>query len=147
MTMKVSSSGATTVVQQFLLSTPFGGTMERMINYETQGDPLKSGVYACRIPSEALPGLCEDKFLMWYQGKWGYLGSDLWYRGKVVGWLGPLPRVHELKEEPPQPPKTFMMGKVCERCGKGEYAETSIFDDWEGVLHCLRCGHETERRK
>jgi hypothetical protein len=115
-----------------------------MLNYETKVDPEKNGVYACRVPSENLPGLCEDKFLMWYQGEWEYLGSDQRYRGKVVGWLGPLPRVHEPKEEPPNFKKVDMLGKPCP-CGSGEYAELSLYDDWDGVLHCTACEHEVRR--
>jgi len=40
---------------------------------------------------------------------------------------------------------TDHMGQVCEKCGKGHYEETSIHDDWDGVLHCSECGHEVKR--
>ena len=38
-----------------------------------------------------------------------------------------------------------MLGKKCEACKKGKYQETSIHDDWDGMLHCNKCGHETKR--
>lgn len=38
-----------------------------------------------------------------------------------------------------------MHGKKCPHCKKGVYKETSIHDDWHGVLHCTVCGHQTER--
>jgi hypothetical protein len=38
-----------------------------------------------------------------------------------------------------------MMGKKCKTCGKGVYRETSQMDDMKGVLHCSKCGAETER--
>jgi hypothetical protein len=39
------------------------------------------------------------------------------------------------------------MDKDCEKCGKGYYKETSIHDDWDGVLHCSKCNHEVTRYK
>lgn len=38
-----------------------------------------------------------------------------------------------------------MKGKTCKKCKKGKYDETSIYDDWDGKLHCVKCGHETKR--
>lgn len=40
-----------------------------------------------------------------------------------------------------------MTGEPCKECGKGTYQETSIHDDWDGVLHCDNddCRHETKR--
>ena len=38
-----------------------------------------------------------------------------------------------------------MTGHRCEECHKGRYQETSIQDDWDGVLHCPKCGHEVRR--
>lgn len=37
----------------------------------------------------------------------------------------------------------------CTKCGVGVYAETSIHDDWDGVLHCTnkKCNHEVKRYK
>jgi ribosomal protein S27E len=35
-----------------------------------------------------------------------------------------------------------MKGIKCKECKNGEYQETGIFDAWDGVLHCNRCGHE-----
>lgn len=33
----------------------------------------------------------------------------------------------------------------CKECGFGKYQETSIHDDWDGTLHCTKCGHEVYR--
>lgn len=41
--------------------------------------------------------------------------------------------------------KVDMNGKVCKKCKKGKYKETSQMDDLKGVLHCDKCGEETER--
>ena len=40
-------------------------------------------------------------------------------------------------------------GQICTKCGVGNYQETSIHDDWEGVLHCTNkeCNHEVKRYK
>jgi len=40
---------------------------------------------------------------------------------------------------------TDFMGKKCKKCGKGKYAETSMQDDWDGLLHCDSCGAEIKR--
>jgi hypothetical protein len=34
-----------------------------------------------------------------------------------------------------------MRGKKCLECGEGTYQETSIYDDWDGVVHCTECNH------
>ena len=41
------------------------------------------------------------------------------------------------------------MYQTCKKCGKGTYQETSIHDDWDGVLHCTnkKCNHEVKRYK
>jgi hypothetical protein len=39
------------------------------------------------------------------------------------------------------------MNKDCDKCGKGYYKETSIQDDWHGLLHCSKCNHEVTRYK
>ena len=39
------------------------------------------------------------------------------------------------------------MEKDCDKCGEGYYKETSIHDDWDGVLHCSKCNHEVKRYK
>ena len=40
-------------------------------------------------------------------------------------------------------------GQTCTKCGIGYYDETSIHDDWDGVLHCTNkeCNHEVKRYK
>ena len=37
--------------------------------------------------------------------------------------------------------------QFCTECGIGRYVETSIHDDWDGVLHCnnKKCNHEVKR--
>lgn len=63
--------------------------------YERYVQPTEMGVYACRVPSDVLPEpFCSDIFLIWDNGYWYYQFSDQRYRGKVVGWIGPLPREH-----------------------------------------------------
>jgi hypothetical protein len=39
--------------------------------------------------------------------------------------------------------------QLCTKCGLGRYHETSIHDDWDGVLHCTnkKCNHEVKRYK
>lgn len=64
------------------------------MEYE-KGTPTKRGVYAVRIPHDNFPGLCQDEFLIWIDNKWGYLSSDQNYRGEVVAFIGPLPRIHK----------------------------------------------------
>lgn len=63
-----------------------------LIPYNIEGDPTETGVYACRVPMNECPDLLEDRFLMWFDGSWGYLRSDAKYRGPVLGWIGPLQR-------------------------------------------------------
>ncbi len=65
-----------------------------MIKYNTTGSPTKSGVYACRIyhPDDPTGFLLKDEFLLYYEENWSYLGSDMNYRDKVLGWIGPLQR-------------------------------------------------------
>ena len=67
-----------------------------LIQYNT-GEPTEAGVYACRIPFDAMEraenaSLMRDAFLLWYEGGWSYCGSDQGYRGTVYGWVGPLQR-------------------------------------------------------
>jgi hypothetical protein len=38
-----------------------------------------------------LPAFTERKMLMWFKGEWTYPMSDQGYRGKIYGYLGPLP--------------------------------------------------------
>ena len=39
--------------------------------------------------------------------------------------------------------------QLCTKCGMGRYHETSIHDDWDGVIHCTnkKCNHEVKRYK
>ena len=38
-------------------------------------------------------------------------------------------------------------GQTCTKCGAGYYTETSLNDDWDGVLHCnnKKCNNEVKR--
>ena len=76
--------------------------VQALVRYNV-GSPTETGVYACRVPNQLAyankvpilgirPTDVEDKFLMWHEGKWWYLGSDQRYRGPVLGWVGPLER-------------------------------------------------------
>lgn len=65
----------------------------KMVGYNT-GSPVVNGVYACRVPDDAIPEYCMDIFLMWFDSRWAYIRSDHNYRGEVVCWLGPLERRH-----------------------------------------------------
>ena len=40
-------------------------------------------------------------------------------------------------------------GQICTECGAGDYQETDIHDDWDGVLHCTneKCNYEVRRYK
>ena len=40
-----------------------------------------------------------------------------------------------------------LKSKKCEKCKKGNYIETSIHDDIDGVLHCNKCNHQVARYK
>lgn len=74
-----------------------------LITYNT-GNPTERGVYACRVPHDTIPDMLMDKFFIWIDGKWGYLGSDMNYRGRVLGWCGPLQRKLPVVPEVPQGP-------------------------------------------
>lgn len=49
------------------------------------------------------------------------------------------------KEQISLPGKFDNKGKSCLSCKQGVYKETSIVDDWTGVLHCSVCGVQVER--
>lgn len=38
-----------------------------------------------------------------------------------------------------------LLNTLCKKCGLGKYIETSIHDDWNGVLHCSKCKAEVNR--
>lgn len=63
-----------------------------LIEYNTECDPTERGIYACRVPMDGFPGLHEDKFLGFFDGRWCYLGNGQFYRGEITGWIGPLQR-------------------------------------------------------
>lgn len=44
-------------------------------------------------------------------------------------------------------PRRDNQGRKCDKCGKGQYIETSVWDDWQGVLHCSKCGAEIKRHQ
>lgn len=61
-----------------------------------KGDPTENGMYvAYALPVDSS---MEKILLMFIDGKWGYARSDQWYirsnqfyKGKIIGWIGPLP--------------------------------------------------------
>lgn len=65
---------------------------ELELKYEEYKDPIAYGVYAVRVPSHGV--FCKDEFLMWDGSRWFYPSSDARYRGVVIGWIGPLPRLN-----------------------------------------------------
>jgi hypothetical protein len=38
-----------------------------------------------------------------------------------------------------------LIGKTCEKCKEGTYAERSIHDDWDGKLTCDKCNHRIDK--
>ena len=50
---------------------------------------------------------------------------------------------HDLKKEKVK--DVDMTGKDCYTCKQGVYKETSLFDDWDGLLHCSNCGEPIDR--
>lgn len=40
-----------------------------------------------------------------------------------------------------------LLGKPCHECKQGMYQETTIYDNWEGIVHCNNCGHQEIRHK
>lgn len=71
--------------------------MSMELTYEEFVNPDVTGVYACRVPMldrQGEPtGMAVDVFLMWFEGRWCHTGSDQFFRGEVLGWIGPLPRI------------------------------------------------------
>lgn len=70
-----------------------------LLHYHEEGDPTFGGTYACRVEIDrptvrGRQTLLDDQFLFWDERakRWGYPGSDQWYRGVVLGWIGPLAR-------------------------------------------------------
>ncbi len=57
----------------------------------TKGNHTKVGNYVCYVDHDFLYKYPDKIILMWIGEKWGYGGSDQNYRGKVYGWVGPLP--------------------------------------------------------
>ena len=65
-----------------------------MIIY-SEGMPSAPGVYACRVIRQRGGEIASDFFLFWndVERKWHYLQQNRQFRGQVIVWLGPLPRV------------------------------------------------------
>lgn len=64
--------------------------MAEKIKIQT-GDPTENGTYVAYIRHEFVAKYSDKLLLMWINGKWGHRMSDQWYRGEVLGWVGPLP--------------------------------------------------------
>lgn len=65
------------------------------------GVPWTPGVYACRVVNvtgETMSNgekiVCHDLFLLFHENDFYYLGGGR-FRGEIIGWIGPLPRVHK----------------------------------------------------
>lgn len=54
-------------------------------------EPAYDGLYICYTDNDALPAFTDRKLLMKYQGEWTYPMSDQKFRGRIYGWVGPLP--------------------------------------------------------
>lgn len=60
-----------------------------LLKYRT-GEPIFSGVYACRVRKE---GVTVDAFVVRNDGRWVvYSAGYEPFFGNVLGWLGPLQR-------------------------------------------------------
>ena len=59
---------------------------------ETIFPPKKQGMYVCYVEA-AIKGFNypQKELLMWVGDKWGYPSSAENYRGKIYGYIGPLP--------------------------------------------------------
>lgn len=55
----------------------------------TTGVPDWMGVYACRVATDYM---IDDRFLVWMDNEWWYVGSAEKCRYEVLGWIGPLAR-------------------------------------------------------
>ena len=40
-----------------------------------------------------------------------------------------------------------VMGLTCFQCHNGTYQETTIYDDWDGKLHCTNCDVRVDRHQ
>jgi hypothetical protein len=38
-----------------------------------------------------------------------------------------------------------LKGEKCTQCQSGHYDETTIFDEWDQILHCTNCSREVKR--
>lgn len=56
-----------------------------------KSDPKESGVYVAYVEHQFLDKYPDKELLMWHDGYWSHRMSDQKYRGKVYGWIGPLP--------------------------------------------------------
>lgn len=55
------------------------------------GNPPENGMYVVYVDHRYVCAYPDKKLLMYVNGRWGYLNSDQNFRGKVHGWIGPLP--------------------------------------------------------
>jgi hypothetical protein len=55
--------------------------------------PRETGVYVAYVNHMHITTHAGREMLFYdaQAKRWGYLGSDQWYRGHVYGWIGPLP--------------------------------------------------------
>lgn len=62
-----------------------------MITYKTTGKPQEHGVYACRVVGAEAQAETLDEFLHWGKEGWTRRSGEI-FRGKVLGYIGPLQR-------------------------------------------------------
>ena len=54
--------------------------------------PTVPGLYLIYTDPDVDVPFAKRELMMWTAEKrWGYLGSDQYFRGHVYGWLGPIP--------------------------------------------------------
>jgi hypothetical protein len=67
--------------------------MPDYIKVQHEANPTQPGTYVVYVDNDYQLPNADRKLLNWYKGKWCYPLSDQFYRGKVHGWIGPLPQM------------------------------------------------------
>lgn len=80
------------VIKAKLKPVPISRSLDQATYLKIQeGDPTINGMYVAYVHPDVTIPYAKKEFLIWIDNRWGYCGSDQWYRGKVYGWIGPLP--------------------------------------------------------
>jgi len=79
---------------------------------QTTFPPKEQGMYVCYTEVSEGFNYPQKVLLMWVNDTWGYLSSDQTYKGRVYGYIGPLPapKISELQ----QVNKKFVIGPLAE---------------------------------